>query len=89
MQILRVLAAMALTTNDDKVFRVSMRRREFFDLTIGPGNDETGIPEIPEINFDNRTPDDRIFEWFINSKFVVFSLLSWQPGCPHNFYEWL
>jgi hypothetical protein len=71
MQILRELAAMALMTNDDKVFGINLRRREVFDLIVGPGNDETGMPDIPEVIFDNPRPEDRVFEWFINPRFAV------------------
>ena len=76
MQILKELAAMALTTNDDKAFGVSVRRREIFDLIVGPGNDETCMPDIPEMTFDNPTLDDRIFECFINPRFAVSFLHS-------------
>jgi len=80
MQILRELAAMALTTNDDKAFGFSVRRREIFDLIVGPENDETGMPDIPEMTFDNPTPGDRVFEWFINPRFVA----SFLPASIHR-----
>lgn len=91
MQILKELAAMALTTNDDKAFAVSVRRREIFDLIVGPENDETQMPDIPEMTFDNPTSDDRIFEWFINPRFALsFLPSSIHHGDPvlHRFHEW-
>jgi hypothetical protein len=80
MQILRELSAMALTTNDDEVFGICLRRREVFDLIVDPGNDETGMPDIPEMIFDNPKPEDRIFEWFINPRCAIFPPSSIHHG---------
>jgi hypothetical protein len=54
MQILKEPAAMALTTNDDNAFDFSANRREKLDLIVGPGNNEIGMPDIPEMTFFTR-----------------------------------
>lgn len=45
---------MALTTNDDNAFGFGVRRREVLDLITGPGNDETGMLDIPGMIFHTR-----------------------------------